>query len=128
MFPFCLLCSVLGSTNIIRFLNFCNFFLSIALQYFYSLCNFAWVILIKLHALLNSYISLECFQRVQLFQMAWLKFGQHFQQGCLPCLQQIRFSDRENLLTALPKFSYKNFQEAFRFLSYNDGRLADVLF
>ena len=41
VFPFCLLCSVFGSTNIIRFLNFCNFYLSIVLQNFCYLHNFA---------------------------------------------------------------------------------------
>ena len=49
--------------------------------------------------------------------MAWLKFGQHFQEGCLPCLQQIRFSDWENLLTALSKFTYISSKHSDFFLT-----------
>ena len=56
-----------GSTNIIRFLNFWNFFLSIiVLQCFCYLCNYASAIHIFLWKVIASYpeyISLKCFYK-----------------------------------------------------------------
>ena len=132
MFPVCLLCSEFGSTNIIRFLNFCNFFLSIVLQYFCYLYNFASVIqtfflrITHLNTFLWNIFKEYNYRKwhsdpLTIYNSRGLdfdkKFGQHFQQGSMPCIQQIRFSYRKNLLKSLPRFTKISSKHSDSFLT-----------